>query len=282
MPTRLSKHRLSEALPGAALNKDKLNKAGGLGRGRGGRSKGSSGTPCPATLQQTEPRTQAAGSRAQGGRKGSSYPACVLAPALSKPRPAAGSPSLRGFSPRWSHHHRKCKTLQAWGEGWFRTLPSPTVVSPKHPWRQTQLGMPPGLPWGCRVAAVTCMWAPLHAGKEGSSERPSCTRCASSQDGPMIPSLRGLPSVTPDRSSVLSGRKTASSPTVQQGALEVREQMKRCSAVLSCGTRSGVGNGKASTGNLFLFLPSPSPSETFCAQFFPALQADGVSSPGGC
>lgn len=122
----------------------------------------------------------------------------------------------------------------------------------------------------------------LHAGKAGSSEHPSCAGCSSSQAGPMIPSLRGLPRVTPDHSGVLSGRKTPGSPTVWQGAPEVWEQMKRCAAVLSCGSYSGVGNGKASTGNLFLFLPSPSPSETFGARFFPALQADGVSSAGGC
>lgn len=118
------------------------------------------------------------------------------------------------------------------------------------------------------------------AGKEGSSERPSCVRCPSSHAGPTIPLLQGLPSVTPDGSSVLRGRKTPPrSPTAWQGAPEVREQTKKCSAVLSCGSHSGVGNGKASTGNLFLFLPSPSPSEMFCARFFPALQADGVSSP---
>jgi len=120
----------------------------------------------------------------------------------------------------------------------------------------------------------------LCAGKEGSSEHPSCARSSSSQAGPMIPSLRGLPSVAPCRSGVLGGRKTPGSPTAWQGAPEVREQTKRSLVVLSCGSRSGVGNGKASTGRSFLFLPSPSHSGTFCAQFFPALQAGGLSSLG--
>ncbi|XP_027654110.2 uncharacterized protein LOC119146593 [Falco rusticolus] len=116
--------------------------------------------------------------------------------------------------------------------------------------------------------------SPLCAGKEGSSERPSCGRCSSSQAGPTIPLLQGLPRVTPDRSSVLSGRKTPGSPTARQGAPEMWDQTKRCLVVLSCGSHSGVGNRKASIGNLFLFLPSPSPSETFCLWFFRAVPAD--------
>lgn len=207
----------------------------------------------------------------------------MLTPALSKLRPAARSLSTRSFSPHWSHQHWKCKTLQALGRGVVShpafthchiSKASLEANSARHA-AQLAMGMQSSF---CHLHVGSS----LCAGKKGSSKHPFCVRCFSSQAGPTIPSLRGLPSVTPDHSGVLRRRKTRSSPTVWQGAPEVREQMKSCSAVLSCSSCAGAGNGKASTGNLFLFLPSPSPSETFCARFFPALQADGVSSPARC
>lgn len=84
------------------------------------------------------------------------------------------------------------------------------------------------------------------------------------------PSLhcKGFP-VTPDHSGVLSRRRIPGSPS---GCLGAVEQRKRCWAVLSCSSRSGDGHGKTSTRNLLLFLPSPCPSEAFCAWFFLALQ----------
>lgn len=54
--------------------------------------------------------------------------------------------------------------------------------------------------------------------------------------------------------------------------------------MLSCSSWSGDGHGKTSTRNPLLFLLSPSPSETFCAWFFPALQSpvrqDGAQDVG--
>lgn len=228
-------------------------------------------------LAADRPADAVAGSRAQGGRKGSSHRhvrslqssascdrqqdprLCALEPPPSEVQNAAGLGRGVVSHPAFTHCCISKASLEA--------------NSARH---ATQVAV--GLQSDCCHLRVG---SSLHAGKEGSSEHPSCARCSSSQAGPMIPSLRGLPSVTPDHSGVLSGRKIPGSPTMWQGAPEVWEQMKRCAAVLSCGSYSGVGNGKASTGSLFLFLPSPSPSETFCAWFFPALQADGVSSPGG-
>lgn len=225
----LSKRPLSEALPGAALNKDELNKAGGLGRGRGGRSKGSSGTPCLAT----DPRTLAAGSGAQGGRKGSSYRHVrSLQPSASCDRQQDSC--LCAASPRTgATTTRSAKRCRLGERGGFTPRLHPLLYlkasleanSARH---AAQLAV--GLQSDCCHLRVG---SSLHAGKERSSQHPSCARCSSSQAGPMIPSLRGLPSVTPDHSGMLSGRKTPGSPSVWQDAPEVWEQIKRCAAVLS-------------------------------------------------
>lgn len=209
MPTRPSKRPLSEVLPGAALNKDELNKAGGLGRGRGGRSKGSSGTGTPhsATLQQTEPRTLAAGSRAQGGRKGSSY---RRVRSLSPRQAATGSriPVSMQLLPTLEPPPLEVQNA-ALGRGVVshpaftrcRISKGSLEAKPGRHAARLAVGMRSGR---CHLHVGSS----LGAGKEGSSERPSCVRCSSSHAGPTIPLLQGLPSVTPDRSSVLSGRKT--------------------------------------------------------------------------
>ena len=103
-----------------------------------------------------------AGGRQQspGWQEGEQLPGTCAHSSPQQATTGSGIP-VSSFSPYWSHHHGMCKTLQAWGEGWFHTPPSPAVVFPKHPRRQTQLGMRPGLPWGHRVATVTCTWAPL-------------------------------------------------------------------------------------------------------------------------
>lgn len=109
----------------------------------------------------------------------------------------------------------------------------------------------------------------LGTGKEGSRSACPAPRAPAAKLGQPSLHSKGFP-VTPDHSSVLSRRRIPGSPSGCPGGVE---QTKRCWAVLKCSSWSGDGHGKTSTRNLLLFLPSPSPSETFCAWFFPALQS---------
>lgn len=104
---RLLPEALPEALPGAAWNKDELNKAGGLGRGRGGWSKGSSRTRCQQSCS-----SQSHGCWRQAGeqRPGS----C----AHSSPQQAGTSSRIqRNFSSHWSHPTRRAEHCRLVGRG---------------------------------------------------------------------------------------------------------------------------------------------------------------------
>lgn len=175
-------------------------------------------------------------------------------------------PARCSFSPCWSHCHQRARCCRLGGRGGF-------TAQLHHSYLQSILR---GKPWGHRAATVTCF--PLHAAKEGSSECPSCVRCSSSQAGLRIPSLQVLPSITPDHSSVLNRRKTPATPP--QGAPEVWKQAKRCWAVLSCGSCSGTGSGRASNRSLLFFSLLPLLKQSVPSLFCPALQTDGVSSQG--
>lgn len=159
----------------------------------------------------------------------------------------------------------------------------PAVTSPEHPWRQTELST---VPWDVSGHCHLHVGFSLGTEKEGSrSACPAPCAPAAKLGQPSLHS-EGFP-VTPDPSGVLSRRRIPGSPS---GCPRGVEQTKRCWAVLSCSSLSGDGHGKTSSRNLLLFLPSPSPSETFCAWFFPALQSpvrqDGAwdtgAGLGGC
>lgn len=159
----------------------------------------------------------------------------------------------------------------------------PAVTSPEHPWRQTELST---VPWDVSGHCHLHVGFSLGTEKEGSrSACPAPCAPAAKLGQPSLHS-EGFP-VIPDHSGVLSRRRIPGSPSGCPGGVE---QMKRCWAVLSCSSLSGDGHGKTSSRNLLLFLPSPSPSETFCAWFFPALQSpvrqDGAwdtgAGLGGC
>lgn len=155
-----------------------------------------------------------------GGRQGSSDLAHALTQALSKPEPAAGSSAT---SPPIEPPHQKGRTLQACGEGWCHTPPSPADVSPiQSHWRQSQLSTLPGLPWGCEVATVTSTWAPL-----SMLERRGAMSTMLQQPSQQFLHSKGFPvSLLTAPVCSAGGRPLA--------CLEVQEQMKSCSVVLSC------------------------------------------------
>lgn len=226
---------LPEALPGAALNKDQVNKAGALGRSRGSWS--SSGT-----------QGQEAGQQQQR----------VLEAEKEQPLQPGQSPEQLQ-DPFWHWSHRNGRML-ARGEGWLHTPLSPAFTSPRHPWRQTELSTATGWEWPPHLH----MGFSLGTGKEGS--RSSCPCAPAAKLGQLCLHSKGFP-VTPDHSGVPSRRRIPGSPSGCPGGVE---QPMRCWAVLSCSSQSGDGHPP---WNLLLFLPSPSPCETCCAWFFPALQS---------
>lgn len=125
---------------------------------------------------------------------------------------------------------------------------------------------------GMRVATITCMWAPL-CWERGQQEHLSHTLCSSSQAGPAIPSLQGILSHSRPLQCAQQEEDPWQPPWVPQRCGGNKE-------VLGYSSHSGDERGKISTRNLLLFLPSPSPSETFCAWFFPAL-LNPVRQDGG-
>lgn len=150
--------------------------------------------------------------------------------------------------PFWHWSHWKCKVL-AREEGWPHTPLSPAVT---YPWRQPELSPAPGWEWPPH----------LHSRRR---QQELLSLCSNSQAGPAVPSLQGIPSHS----------RPLWCPQQEEDPWQPLWVPWRCGAnkeVLSCSSRSGDGHGKTSTRNLLLFLPSPSPCETFCAWFFPALQ----------
>lgn len=250
---------LPEALPGAALNKDQVNKAAALGRGRGSWS--SSGTQGQeAGQQQQQQRVLEAGKEQRPGHSS-------LGKALSSCRIPSGTGAIGN--------------AQCW-------LGERGGLTP----RCHLLSHLPGVPGGRLSSALprdgsghlTCTRAPLWHWEGGS--RSSCPCAPAAKLGQLSLHSKGFP-VTPDHSGVPSRRRIPGSPSGCPGGVE---QTKRCWAVLSCSSQSGDGRAKTSTRNLLLFLPSPSPCETFCAWFFPALQSpvrqdgarDMAAGLGGC
>lgn len=251
LPTRLSKRPLSEALPRAALNKDELNKAGGLGRGRVGQSKGGSGTLCPVTLQQMDPQTLAAGWGA------ATRHVCSLQPSASRDR-RQQDPRLCAASP--------CTGATSIGSAKRCRLGERGGFTPRlHPLSYLQSILGGKLSSACRLACHGDAEWPLSSACGAPLsvlERRGAASARPAQDAPAAElGQRSLPSegfpVSLQAAPVCSA---GGRPTAWQGALEVREQTKRCWAVLSCGCPSGVGNGKASSRE---FMPVSSLSFPF-------------------
>lgn len=108
MPVHPSELLLSEALPGAVLNKDDRTKLEGLGRGRGRWSKGSSGDLALSASGRMDAWTQEPEVVGRG----------AATPALGKPW-LQQDPCLCGISALWSCDHWKCKCCRLRKRGGF-------------------------------------------------------------------------------------------------------------------------------------------------------------------